>query len=79
MHKSPQLRFRRIRQHSRTGGRQEELSQSADRPFRHEINPTGGVDSICQRCNALIDSSKDEWSLLQSEAVHLCVPLQNVM
>lgn len=57
----------------------EEFSKSTDRPFRHEINPAGGVDSICQRCNALVDSSKDEWSLLQSEAVHLCIPLQNVM
>ena len=67
------------RQHSRAGRQQEEFSQAGDRPFRHEINPTGGVDSICQRCNALVDSSKDEWSLLQSEAIHLCIPLRNML
>lgn len=42
------------------------------RQFRHARNANGGVDSICQKCQAVIASSTDEWSLLAHEARHVC-------
>jgi hypothetical protein len=43
-----------------------------DRRFRHARNANGGVDSVCGRCQAVIASSADEWSLLAHEARHVC-------
>lgn len=72
MPRSPEVALPRARQHSRIEMQEQHSFAPALRPFKHRINPMGGVDSICLRCNALVASSKDEWSLLQSEAVHLC-------
>lgn len=49
------------------------------RRFRHARNANGGVDSICRRCQAVIASSADEWSLLAEEERHLCGTTSNLM
>jgi hypothetical protein len=77
MGKSPQLRFKKAYEYSRPDSEQKQVPLSSYRPFKHELNPRGGVDSICQRCSALVDSSKDEWSLLQSEDLHVCTSLRS--
>jgi len=43
-----------------------------DRRFRHARNANGNIDSICRRCQKVIASSADEWSLLADEEQHLC-------
>lgn len=40
--------------------------------YRHARNSHGGIDSICQRCEVVIASSADEWSLLACEERHIC-------
>jgi hypothetical protein len=42
------------------------------RLYRHALNSHGGIDSICQRCEVVIASSADEWSLLACEERHIC-------
>jgi len=43
------------------------------RLYRHALNSDGGIDSICQRCEVVIASCADEWSLLSCEERHICV------
>lgn len=51
----------------------------SDRRFRHARNANGGIDSICRRCQMVIATSADEWSLLADEERHLCGTRSNLM
>lgn len=54
-------------------------SDPVARPYFHVRNANGGIDSFCQRCQAVIASSTDEWSLLACEERHVCVSQDNPM
>jgi len=42
------------------------------RQFRHGWSDSGGLNSICMKCRVVIATSRDEWSLLACERLHVC-------